>query len=70
MINLNFYGLDIPNKSNLWNEIKLRAVNNYGNCGDEGVDRAIEAVSDDYCAFLKTSKQVEQLKKEIREDQA
>ena len=65
-----YYGLDIPNESSFWDEVKLRAINNYGDCGSKGVDAAIEAITDDLCAVIKSSKEAKQVKREIEQNQA
>ena len=67
---MNIYGLEIPNESGFWDEIKLRAMNNYGNDKNitENVDHAIEDVCNDLFNALVDSKEVELLRNEIETD--
>lgn len=59
------YGLEIPNESWFWDEVKLRAMNNYGNWKKENVNYAIESICNDLLTALVDSKEAEQLKNEI-----
>lgn len=63
------YGLEIPDESAFWDEVKLRSMNNYGEWEDDNIDLAIEEVFDDIASALKRSKEAIQLKKEIQEEQ-
>ncbi len=64
------YGLNFDNESSFWDEVKLRAMNNYGDWDTQNIMLAIEDILNDISETLKDSEQVKLLEKEITEGQA
>lgn len=68
------YGLDIPKESSFWDEVKLRALNNFGNADSksemvQNVGLAIEDIFQDITQTILESRDRKQLEKEIEENQ-
>lgn len=70
---MTIYGLNIPNESPFWDEVKLRAMNNYGdiknpNDAHNKVSYALESVCNDLFSALVDSEEARMLKHEIITD--
>ena len=62
---MDIYGLDFNNESSFWDEVKLRAMNNYGEWESGNIMLAVEDILTDAIAMLQFSKQIKLLEKEI-----
>lgn len=67
---MTIYGLDIPNDSAFWDEVKLRAMNNYGDWEAKNIGLAIAHILEDIEDALIDSPEAKQLEKEIEGKQA
>ena len=66
---MNFYGIEIDNSSSFWDEVKLRAMNNYGDREPMNIKLAITSICADIDQALADSDEVKQLEKEIESGQ-
>ena len=67
---IKLYGIEIEQNSSFWDEVKLRAMNNYGEWDAQNIGLAIEDVFTDLEKAVMDSPDTLQLEKEITEGQA
>jgi hypothetical protein len=66
---IEIYGVTIHNSDTFWDEVKLRAMNNYGDWEAQNIGLAIEDILEDMKETLKNSDQAKQLQKDIESGQ-
>jgi len=67
---MNLYGITIVKESSFWDEVKLRAMNNYGEWEKANISLAIKDTLEDIKDTLIESEEAVLLMKEIEEGQA